>query len=63
MPAFEKRCGTTLRPLGGVVIHLCTRFLPADEASEAYDRILDWDRRALEDGLWHFAFGLWRKPV
>ena len=65
MTAFERRTGTPMTPLGGALIHMCgdlaTRF--EDPAHPIYARLIDWDQRALQRGMTHFAFGLWRKPA
>jgi hypothetical protein len=65
MAAFEQRCGNAMRPLGGVMIHLCAPFLERIEHEDdpVYDALIAWDMRALEEGHNHFAFGAWQKPV
>lgn len=65
MAAFQQRCGFAMRPLGGVMIHLCAPFLERIEHEDdpVYDALLAWDMRALEEGHNHFAFGSWQKPV
>lgn len=65
MPSFQQRCGFGMRPLGGVMIHLCAPFLDRieDEDDPIYDALIAWDKRALEEGHNHFALGAWQKPV
>lgn len=63
--AFQQRCGSAMRPLGGVMIHLCAPFLDAieDETDPVYDALIAWDLEALAKGHNHFSFGAWQKPV
>lgn len=64
MASFESRCQKKMRPLGGVMIHLCAPFLPREpeQNRQMCKKLIAWDREALADGKTHFAFGAWQKP-
>lgn len=62
LTSFTERTGSDMRPLGGAMLHLCGSYMPEDEAHPVYERLIAWDQRALADGFFHFAFGLWQKP-
>jgi hypothetical protein len=61
--AFRRVCGAELRPLGGVIMHLCAGFLPDGNGDTLQDHLIEADREALAEGHFHFAFALWRKPA
>ena len=62
--AYERHTGTKIKVLGGAVIHLGGGFLNGAENKdpEIHDRMIALDQTARDQGLSHFAFGLWRKP-
>ena len=62
--AYERHTGTKIKVLGGAVIHLGGGFLNGaeDKDPEIHNRMIALDQMARDQGLSHFAFGLWRKP-
>ena len=63
--AYEHHTGTKITVLGGAIIHLGGGFLNgADEKDpEIHERMIALDQNARDQGLSHFAFGLWCKPT
>ena len=62
--AYERHTGTKINVLGGAVTHLGGGFLNGaeDKDPEIHNRMIALDQTARDQGLSHFAFGLWRKP-
>ena len=52
-----------MKILGGSIIHLGGGFINGLEESDPkiHQKIIDLDKKARANGLYHFAFGLWRK--
>ncbi|KAE9625484.1 class I SAM-dependent methyltransferase [Parasedimentitalea maritima] len=64
LSAYKAQTGTSMQNLGGAMIHLCGGFLGAarTEDPQIFDRLIEYDKSAREQGIAHFAFGLWCKP-
>ena len=62
--AYERHTGAKIKALGGAVIHLGGGFLNGAEDKDpmVHDRMIALDQAARDQGLSHFAFGLWCKP-
>lgn len=63
--AFEKHTGQNMVTLGGSVIHLCGGFMTGleDKDPTLHDRVIQLDKSLRDQGIYHFGFGLWTKPV
>ena len=61
--AYKKHTGTDMKILGGSSIHLGGGFLSGLEKKDPniHQRLIELDQYARNQGLSHFAFGLWRK--
>ena len=61
--AYKKYTGSEMKILGGSIIHLGGGFINGLEESDPkiHQKIIDLDKKARANGLYHFAFGLWRK--
>ncbi|MEO0371787.1 MAG: methyltransferase domain-containing protein [Pseudomonadota bacterium] len=62
--AYKRHTGEDLNVLGGAVIHLGGGFLNGAENQDPgiHDRLIALDKKARDQGISHFAFGLWQKP-
>jgi len=66
MVGFERATGTSLRPLGGAMIHLLGGALASaveDQGDPLYAELIRFDRYARSRGVNHFSFGVWKKPL
>ncbi|MEM7731720.1 MAG: methyltransferase domain-containing protein [Pseudomonadota bacterium] len=63
--AYKRHTGTDITVLGGAMIHLGGGFLNGAERQDPgiHDRLIQLDQKARDQGISHFAFGLWQKPV
>ncbi|MEM6587119.1 MAG: class I SAM-dependent methyltransferase [Pseudomonadota bacterium] len=62
--AYKRHTGEDLNILGGAIIHLGGGFLNGaeDQDPDIHDRLIRLDQKARDQGISHFAFGLWQKP-
>ncbi|MEM8538366.1 MAG: methyltransferase domain-containing protein [Pseudomonadota bacterium] len=62
--AYKRHTGEDLNILGGAMIHLGGGFLTGseDQDPDIHDRLILLDQKARDQGISHFAFGLWQKP-
>ncbi len=63
--AFARQTGAAIRPIGGVMIHLCAPFVVPLESThpELCEQLIARDLAALtERGMSHFGVGVWQKP-
>jgi len=61
---YAKHTGQPLTILGGAMIHLCGGFTVGLEQKdpEIHNRLIALDQKMRDQGIYHFAFGLWKKP-
>lgn len=62
--SYRRHTGTDINVLGGAMIHLCGGFIrdKAEQDPDILNRLISFDQSAKENGIAHYAFGLWRKP-
>lgn len=64
--ACQQHCqGFTPSLIGGALINICGPAIGAACPTDGpvHSLLIEWDQRAEAEGLSHFAFGIWRKPI
>ena len=63
LDAYKKHTGSEMKILGGSVIHLSGGFITGLEKKDStiHQKVINLDKHARDQGLAHFAFGIWRK--